>query len=92
MIKPEKEIRGTKWIETVRLTPEERQQLMKEYGIDEDIIEYVVDKDESTNFVHDINEDDQLFIFWRRMFWTANYSGILPDRLGFCYTKGSVHL
>ncbi|MCH4164600.1 MAG: magnesium transporter CorA family protein [Lentilactobacillus diolivorans] len=63
MIKPEKEIRGTKWIETVRLTPEERQQLMKEYGIDEDIIEYVVDKDESTNFVHDINEDDQLFIF-----------------------------
>ncbi|PIO80101.1 magnesium transporter CorA family protein [Pediococcus damnosus] len=63
MIKPEKEIRGIKWIETVRLTPEERQQLMKEYGIDEDIIEYVVDKDESTNFVHDINEDDQLFIF-----------------------------
>ena len=63
MIKPEKEIRGTKWIEMVRLTPEERQQLMKEYGIDEDIIEYVVDKDESTNFVHDINEDDQLFIF-----------------------------
>ena len=77
MIKPEKEIRGTKWIETVRLTPEERQQLVKEYGIDEDIIEYVVDKDESTNFVHDINEDDQLFIFWRHMFWTANYCGIL---------------
>lgn len=63
MIKPEKMINGTKWIETIQLNAEEREKLEKDYGIDEDIIEYVTDKDETTNYVYDINEDDQLFIF-----------------------------
>lgn len=63
MIKPEKEVAGIKWIETERLTAEERQQLQKQYAIDEDIMTYVTDKDESANYVHDINEGDQLFIF-----------------------------
>ncbi len=63
MIKPEKMINGTKWIETIKLTSDERVKLEDEYGIDEDIIEYVTDKDESTNYVYDLNEDDQLFIF-----------------------------
>lgn len=62
MIKPEKIIDGTKWIETIKLTPEEEIQLQNDYGIDEDIIEYVTDRDESTNYVYDVNEDDQLFI------------------------------
>ncbi|KRM45503.1 magnesium transporter CorA family protein [Lentilactobacillus parafarraginis] len=63
MIRPAKEIAGVKWIETERLTPAERTQLQNDYGIDEDIVTYVTDKDESANYVHDINEDDQLFIF-----------------------------
>ncbi len=62
MIKPEKTIDGTKWIETIKLTPDEQIKLQDDYGIDEDIIEYVTDKDESTNYVYDANEDDQLFI------------------------------
>ena len=63
MIKPEKTINGTKWIETIQINAEERATLEDQYGIDEDIIEYVTDNDESTNYVYDINEDDQLFIF-----------------------------
>ncbi len=63
MIKPEKMINGTKWIETIQINADERKILKNKYGIDEDIIEYVTDKDESTNYVYDINEDDQLFIF-----------------------------
>ncbi len=64
MIKPERELPGgVKWIETERLTPEEKKQLQNQYEIDEDIITYVTDKDESANYVHDINEGDQLFIF-----------------------------
>ena len=61
MIKPEKTINGTKWIETIQINAEERATLEDQYGIDEDIIEYVTDNDESTNYVYDINEDDQLF-------------------------------
>ena len=63
MIKPEKTINGTKWIETIQINAEERATLEDQYGIDEDIIEYVTDNDESTNYVYDIKEDVQLFIF-----------------------------
>ena len=49
MIKPEKTINGTKWIETFQINTEERATLEDQYGIDEDIIEYVTDNDESTN-------------------------------------------
>ena len=49
MIKPEKTINGTKWIETIQINAEERATLEDQYGIDEDIIEYVTDNEESTN-------------------------------------------
>ncbi|GHP13407.1 Mg2+ and Co2+ transporter [Lentilactobacillus fungorum] len=62
MIRPEKTIGKTKWIETIKLTPAEQARLQDDYGIDEDIIEYVTDRDESANYVYDVNEDDQLFI------------------------------
>ena len=41
MIKPEKTINGTKWIETIQINAEERATLEDQYGIDEDIIENV---------------------------------------------------
>ncbi|MFD1124233.1 magnesium transporter CorA family protein [Lentilactobacillus raoultii] len=63
MIKPEQRVAGIQWIETERLTVNERQLLQERYAIDEDIMTYVTDKDESANYVHDINEGDQLFIF-----------------------------
>lgn len=36
MIKPEKTINGTKWIETIQINAEERATLEDQYGIDED--------------------------------------------------------
>ena len=42
MIKPEKTINGTKWIETIQINAEERATLEDQYGVDEDIVGVVV--------------------------------------------------
>lgn len=87
MIRPEQQVAGIKWIETERLTAEERQLLQERYAIDEDIMTYVTDKDESANYVHDINEGDQLFIFWHLIRLIGKIYVILPGRLRFCFIK-----
>lgn len=62
MIKPTKHLNGFDWVETTALTEAEQQTLMAEYGITDDIITYVTDKDETANYVYDPANNQQLMI------------------------------
>ncbi|MCH5461275.1 magnesium transporter CorA family protein [Lactobacillus sp. LC28-10] len=62
MIKPTKHLTGFDWVETTALTEAEQQTLMAEYGITDDIITYVTDKDETANYVYDPANNQQLMI------------------------------
>ena len=53
--------------ETIQINAEERATLEDQYGIDEDIIEYVTDNDESTNYVMISMRTTNYSSFWRRM-------------------------
>lgn len=46
----------------ISITVPEQQQLMDDYGITDDIITYVTDKDESANYVYDPENNQQLLI------------------------------
>ncbi|MTV81271.1 magnesium transporter CorA family protein [Secundilactobacillus folii] len=62
MIKPIKHLKGFDWVETTALTKDEQQKLMADYGITDDIISYVTDKDETSNYVYDPANNQQLMI------------------------------
>lgn len=62
MIKPTKHIVNFDWIETTTLTGKERQTLMIQYDITDDILSYVTDEDETSNYVHDSDNNQQLLI------------------------------
>ncbi|KRM76583.1 magnesium transporter CorA family protein [Secundilactobacillus collinoides] len=62
MIKPAKQLGNFEWIATSAITVPEQQQLMDDYGITDDIITYVTDKDESANYVYDPENNQQLLI------------------------------
>lgn len=62
MIKPIKHLTGFDWVETYSLTETEQQTLMDDYGITDDIITYVTDKDETANYVHDPANNQQLMV------------------------------
>ncbi len=89
MIKPEKTINGTKWIETIQINAEERATLEDQYGIDEDIIEYVTDNDESTNCPFEDNFVEYrvrpmlffYFLLYQKQVWKN--PKIFPDLLCF---------
>ncbi|GAX01749.1 magnesium transporter CorA family protein [Secundilactobacillus silagei] len=62
MIKPTKHLNGFDWVETTALTETEERTLMADYGITDDIITYVTDKDETANYVYDPANNQQLMI------------------------------
>ncbi len=62
MIAPTKRIANFDWVETTTLTPDEQQTLMKQYDITDDILTYVTDKDETSNYVYDPDNNQQLLI------------------------------
>lgn len=62
MIEPAKHLNNFDWVETTALTETEQQTLMDDYGITDDIISYVTDKDESANYVYDPANNQQLMI------------------------------
>lgn len=62
MIAPTKRIANFDWVETTALTPDEQQTLMKQYDITDDILTYVTDKDETSNYVYDPDNNQQLLI------------------------------
>ncbi|KRK49425.1 Mg2 transporter protein CorA family protein [Secundilactobacillus kimchicus JCM 15530] len=62
MIASTKRIANFDWVETTALTPDEQQTLMKQYDITDDILTYVTDKDETSNYVYDPDNNQQLLI------------------------------
>lgn len=49
-------------IQTKRLTTEETTQLQQQYDLTQEVINYVIDRDESPNYVYDEDSGDELFI------------------------------
>lgn len=62
MIKPIQHLKGFDWVATSALTADEQQLLMSDYGITDDIVDYVTDKDETANYVYDPANNQQLMI------------------------------
>lgn len=62
MIEPTQRIADFDWIATEALTADEQQTLMEEYDITDDILTYVTDKDETSNYVYDPDNNQQLLI------------------------------
>ncbi|GKS81437.1 Mg2+ and Co2+ transporter [Ligilactobacillus pabuli] len=49
-------------IQTSKLAPVEIAELMGRYGLTQEVIDYVIDRDESPNYVYDEDSGDELFI------------------------------
>lgn len=49
-------------IQTKRLSTEETIQLKQQYGLTQEVINYVIDRDEVPNYVYDEDSNDELFI------------------------------
>lgn len=49
-------------IQTKRLSTEETTQLKQQYGLTQEVINYVIDRDEVPNYVYDEDSNDELFI------------------------------
>lgn len=62
MIKTESLPNNLTLIRTMRLTPVETTELKGRYGLTQEVIDYVVDRDESPNYVYDEDSNDELFI------------------------------
>lgn len=60
MIRTDKSFNDFNWVETEALTDEERTALAEQYGLTEEMITYVTDKDESPHYVYDDDTDNEL--------------------------------
>ncbi|ANK58891.1 magnesium transporter CorA [Loigolactobacillus backii] len=62
MINAANTLNNYKWIETEKLTAPECVKLKQQYGLTDEMITYVTDKDENPHYVYDADENIELFI------------------------------
>jgi len=60
MIETNKTFHDFKWIETQKLTETEMDQLATDYGLTDEMLTYVTDRDESPHFVYDDDDSNEL--------------------------------